>query len=150
MTTQATQDRTIQRALRIIEGRLQKTGVLIAGPSDAATYFVLRLAARKAECFAVMFLTVRHQLIEYREMFFGTIDGASVYPREVVRAVIETNAAAIVIAHNHPSGIAQPSDADRSITMRLQKALALIDVSILDHIIVAGTKTASMGQMGLL
>lgn len=150
MTTQATEDRTIRRALRIIEGRLQKTEGLIAGPRDAAKYLVLKLADRKAEVFAVMFLTVRHQLIEYREMFFGTIDGASVYPREVVRAVIETNAAAVVIAHNHPSGIAEPSDADRAITIRLQKALALIDVSILDHIIVAGVRTTSMGERGLL
>lgn len=149
MTTQ-TEDRTIRRALRIIEGRLQQTETFIRSERDVSNFAVLKLAARKSEVFAMMFLNARGGLIEYRELFQGTIDGASVYPREVVRAVIETNAHSVVLIHNHPSGNAQASDADRAITVRLQKALALIEVRVVDHIIVAGMTTVSMFGMGYL
>lgn len=129
-------------------GRLQSK--LQACELDAARYAMLKLGDRRSEAFAVLFLNTRHQLIEWRELFQGTIDGATVYPREVVRAVIETNAAAVVFVHNHPSGVPEPSDADRSITLKLQRALALIDVRVLDHIIVAGSQFVSMAERGIL
>jgi DNA repair protein RadC len=145
-----TQDQVIRKALRIIEGRLQKTHGVIASPADAAAYAVIKIANRPAEVFAVMFLNSQHQLIEYRELFFGTIDEASVYPREVVRAAIAANAAGVVLIHNHPSGTPEPSDADRAITRKLQRAMELIDVQILDHIVVGGMRTTSMASRGLL
>lgn len=142
------EDQVIQDALAIIEGRLQQTEGVIRSPQDANNYLTLKLADRKSEVFAVMFLDNRHQIIEYREMFFGTIDGTSVYPREVVRAVIETNAAAVILSHNHPSTVAEPSEADLRITRRLIDALNLIDVRVLDHIIVGGTTTTSLAERG--
>ena len=145
-----TEDQIIRKALRIVEGRLQQTHGLVGSPSDAAHLAVLHTATRKSEVFAMLLLNTRYMLIEYRELFQGTIDGASVYPREVVRAVIEANAAAVVFIHNHPSGIPEPSEADLSITLKLQHALALIEVRVMDHIIVGGTKTVSMAERGLI
>ena len=97
-----------------------------------------------------MFLDTRHRLIEFKEMFYGTIDGASVHPREVVKLALKLNAAAMIFAHNHPSGVAEPSQADIAITGRLKSALALIDVRVLDHIIVAADDTVSLAQRGHL
>jgi DNA repair protein RadC len=146
-----THDETIRKAIRILEGRLTKNeGGFIARPSDAANFAILKLAARKAEVFALMLLDTRHNLIAFREMFYGTIDGATVYPREVVRAAMEANAAAVVIVHNHPSGNPEPSEADRSITIKLVAALALIDVRVLDHLVVGGTRTVSLAERGWL
>ncbi len=142
------EDDTIQAALQILEGRLRKSGEAIKGPEDARNFLVLKLAERDSEVFAVMFLTTRHRLIEYREMFYGTIDGATVHPREIVRAVIETNASAVVLAHNHPSGVAEPSRADIRITGVLSEILDVIDTRVLDHIIVAGTDTVSLSERG--
>jgi len=145
-----TDDQIIRKALRILASRLQTTHGYLSSPADAAHYAVLKTANRKSEVFAVLLLNTRHQLIEYRELFQGTIDGATVYPREVVRAVIESNAAAVVFIHNHPSGIPEPSEADRAITSKLQRALALIEVRVLDHVIVGGTQTVSMAERGLV
>ena len=89
-------------------------------------------------------------MIEYEELFRGTIDGASVHPREVVRRAIAHNAAALILTHNHPSGVAEPSEADRQITRRLQEALALIDVRVLDHIVVAAGESVSLAERGLM
>lgn len=100
--------------------------------------------------FAVLFLDTQHRLIEYAEMFHGTIDSTSVYPREVVKAAIRLNAAAIVVSHNHPSGNPEPSSADKVLTQRLKDALALVDVRVLDHVIVAGSRTMSFAQCGLI
>lgn len=143
-------DQVIQSALAILESRLQQPEHYLRSPIDASSYLVLKLAERKSEVFVAVFLNNRHGVIEYRELFHGTIDGTSVYPREVVRAVIETNAAAILFAHNHPSGIAEPSEADFRITKRLKKALDLIDVRVLDHIIVGGVETTSLASRGLI
>jgi DNA repair protein RadC len=98
--------------------------------------------------FACLFLDNRHRVIEYEELFQGTIDGASVHPRQVVRRALDHNAAALILAHNHPSGIAEPSEADRNITQRLQEALRLVDVRILDHIVVGDGEMRSMAEMG--
>ena len=113
-------------------------------------YLTARLRHRPSEVFAVLFLDSQHRLITYQELFQGTIDGASVYPREVVKAALNHNCAAVIFAHNHPSGVAEPSQADQHITERLQKALALIDVRTLDHIIVGEGQCLSFAELGLL
>ena len=109
-----------------------------------------KLAALEREVFAVMFLDTRHRLIAYAEVFLGTIDGAEVHPREVVRQALRHNAAALIVAHNHPSGVAEPSAADRAVTARLKQALALVDIRLLDHIIVGGNTGVSMASAGML
>lgn len=142
------ENQTIEAALAIIESRLQSAEFLISQPADAKNYVTLKFADRKAEVFAAIFLNNSHRVIEIRELFQGTIDGTSVYPREVVRAVIELNAAAVIFVHNHPSGNTEPSDADIRITQRLVQALALIDTRVLDHMIVAGMTVTSMAERG--
>jgi DNA repair protein RadC len=120
-------------------------------PSQAVTYLTQMYAGRDAESFTVLFLDNRHRLIECVEMFRGTINGAAVYPREVVKAVLWKGAAAVIIAHNHPSGLASPSEADLLITRRLREALALIEVQILDHLIIgANGSHFSMAERGLI
>lgn len=114
-----------------------------------AAYLGCKLSKYDREVFAVMLLDSQHRLIRFQEMFIGSIDSASVYPREIVKVVLEANAAAVVLAHNHPSGVAEPSHADRKITQRVKEALALIDVPVLDHIIV-GEDCVSFAQRGLL
>ena len=100
--------------------------------------------------FCCLYLDNRHRLIAFDELFRGTIDGASVHPREVVREALAHNAAALILAHNHPSGVAEPSRADELITQRLRDALALVDIRVLDHLIVAGPETLSFAERGLL
>ena len=109
-------DSVIESAAAIVESRLRGTGDAFTGPESAKTYLTLQYATRESEVFGVMFLDNRHQLIESREMFFGTIDGTAVHPREVIRAAIETNAAAVILFHNHPSMNPTPSEADKRIT----------------------------------
>ena len=102
------------------------------------------------EVFAVMFLNNRHQLIKYEEMFRGTIDGASVYPREVAKRALQLNAAALIVAHNHPSGVPEPSKSDERITHRLKDALGMLQIRLLDHVIVGGVDTVSMADRGII
>ena len=109
-----------------------------------------KLAGLEREVFGAAFLDTRHRPIEYVELFQGTIDGAEVHPREVVRQALRCNAAAVIVAHNHPSGTTDPSAADRAVTARLKQALALVDVRLLDHIIVAGSKSLAMADCGWL
>ncbi len=108
------------------------------------------LGTLEHETFCVMLLDKRHRLIEYVELFRGTIDGASVHPREVVKLALAKNAAAILLAHPHPSGVAEPSQADELITQRLKEALSLIDVRVLDHLVIAGGDVISMAEKGLI
>ncbi|MBL4909366.1 MAG: DNA repair protein RadC [Alteromonadaceae bacterium] len=118
--------------------------------SEATRDFLrFKLGNNDREVFAVMLLDNQHQLIDYRELFFGTIDAAAVYPREIAKVALLENAAAVILAHNHPSGICEPSIADKNITNRLKEALALIDVRVLDHVIV-GESTYSFTEHGLL
>ena len=119
--------------------------------SSQATREFLRfkLGGKEREIFAVMLLDSQHQLIDYQELFFGTVNAATVYSREVVKAVIQENAVAVIFAHNHPSGIGEPSVADKHITKRLQDALGLIDVTVLDHVIV-GESCYSFAENNLL
>ena len=129
--------------------RLKRDGALTS-PAQTARFLQLRLRRREREVFAVIFLDSQHRVIEYEELFFGTIDGTSVHPREVVRAALRYNAAAIIAAHNHPSGVAEPSQADVRITERLRAALALVDVRLLDHLVVGDTEVASLAERGLI
>jgi DNA repair protein RadC len=122
----------------------------IGDEAKAAEMLRVWLRSEAREVFAALFLDSRHRVIASEKMFFGTIDGSEVHPREVVRQALAHNAAAIILAHNHPSGVAEPSAADRQITRRLQDALALIDVRVLDHFIIAGSSTFSFAARGLL
>ena len=119
-------------------------------PTDVKNYLSAKLHALEHEVFAVCFLTTQHQLIVYEEMFRGTIDAASVYPREVVKAALNHNAAAVILAHNHPSGVATPSLNDDALTNRIVSALQLIDIRVLDHIIVGKGDCYSYAEEGKL
>jgi DNA repair protein RadC len=127
-----------------------KAGDLLSSPDLVRQYLSAQLRHQPREVFAVLFLDNQNRLITYEELFFGTIDGAAVYPREVVRRAMVHNAAALVLAHNHPSGIAEPSQADQRITQRLQAALELIDVRILDHMVVGDLEVVSFAERGLI
>ena len=119
-------------------------------PRATRDYLRLQLAPRDHEVFAILFLDNRHRVIEFVPLFRGTIDGASVHPREVVKEALSRNAAAVILAHNHPSGVAEPSQADELITNRLRDALALVDVRVLDHFVVTGDAIVSFAERGLL
>lgn len=125
-------------------------GQAIRSPGDTADYLRSQLAHVDHEVFVVIYLDNRHRVIEYREEFRGTIDGTSVYPREIVKEALRHNAAALILAHNHPSGIAEPSQADERITRRLKAALELVDIRVLDHLIIGGSDTTSLASRGLL
>ncbi|MCP4995792.1 MAG: JAB domain-containing protein [Gammaproteobacteria bacterium] len=140
---------TLEMGRRHIQESLER-GDSFCSPEETRNYLRIRLGNHPNEVFACLFLDTRHRLIAYNELFQGTIDGASVHPREVVRKAIKHNAAAVILAHNHPSGIAEPSHADEQITHRLQQALALIDVRVLDHIIVGDGEMTSLAESGLL
>jgi DNA repair protein RadC len=118
--------------------------------ADVRRYLRHRLGGRPREVFGALFLDAQHRLIVFRELFLGTVDSATVHPREVLRETLAVNAAALIFVHNHPSGVAEPSASDVRITERLRHALQLIDVRVLDHIVVSGTETVSMAERGLL
>lgn len=124
-------------------------GDCLTRPAQTRTWLRARLRDFDYEVFACLMLDNRNRVIAFREMFRGTIDGASVYPREVVRQALADNAAAVIIAHNHPSGVAEPSQADIRITERLKQALALVDIRLLDHVIV-GDGVTCLSEQGLL
>ncbi|HET7313774.1 RadC family protein [Salinisphaera sp.] len=122
----------------------------LSDPSATRAYLALRLARVEHEIFACLFLDNRNRVLAFEELFRGTIDGAPVYPREVVKTALAHNAAAVILAHNHPSGVAEPSAADRDITRRLVDALALVDIRVLDHVIVAREATTSLAERGMM
>lgn len=127
-----------------------KEGDLLTSPDLVRTYLRAQLRHQPHEIFAVLFLDSQHRLIAYDEIFFGTIDSASVYPREVVKKALSRNAAAAILAHNHPSGIAEPSQMDLRMTQRLQEALDLVGVRVIDHMIVGDKEVISFAERGLL
>lgn len=139
----------LELARRSLQQRLQERPAFDA-PDRVRDYLRLQLAAREHEVFAVLFLDAQHKLIRFDEMFRGTLAQTSVHPREVVRRALALNAAAVVLAHNHPSGLAEPSRADELLTYTLKQALALVDVRVLDHVIVARGSTVSFAERGLL
>jgi DNA repair protein RadC len=143
------QQATIREAIGILETRLRNSKAFTS-PSDVRQFSQLHIAQEKDEHFCCMFMDSQHRLIAFERLFRGTIDGASVYPRVVVRRALELNAAALILTHNHPSGLPDPSTADIKITQRLKDALAHVDVRVLDHVIVGTDGTSSMAEAGLL
>ncbi|WP_028731125.1 DNA repair protein RadC [Pandoraea sp. E26] len=145
----ASGDAILEAARQVIDQKMQR-GTHFDAPATVKTYLRTKLAGFEYEVFAVLFLDARHRLIEYTEMFRGTIDSTSVHPREVVKEALRHNAAAVILSHNHPSGAPEPSVADQAVTTQLKQALGLVDVRVLDHIIVAGSTTTSFAERGLL
>ena len=123
-------------------------GATLSDPSAAGRHFAQHLRGRPHEVFAAMFLDTRHRSLGFEELFRGTIDGAEVHPREVVRRALTHNAAAVIVGHNHPSGCAEPSAADRAVTARLKQALALVDIRLLDHFVIGDGAPVSMAARG--
>ncbi len=132
---------------RYLDAELRENETL-TDPASSARYLKARLSGYPYEVFACLFLDNRHRVIAFEELFRGTIDGASVHPREVVRHCLAHTAAAVILAHNHPSGVAEPSAADRAITLRLRDALSLIDVRVLDHFVIGSSAPTSLAQRG--
>jgi DNA repair protein RadC len=143
----------LQAAIEISRRQLSETlriGPALASPKATRDYLTAKLRDLEHEIFCCLYLDKRHRLIQYEELFRGTIDGASVHPREIVKLALQRNSAAVIVAHNHPSGIAEPSQADELITQRVKEALALVDIRLLDHIIVGDGTSVSLAERGLL
>jgi DNA repair protein RadC len=134
---------------RYLEENLRR-GDALKGVADTRQYLATKLRHQPHEVFACLFLDSRNRVIRFEELFYGTIDGASVHPRQVVKRALHHNAAALIVAHNHPSGIAEPSQADEQITLRLKEALSLVDIRVLDHIIIGDGQMVSLAERGLL
>jgi DNA repair protein RadC len=139
----------VDTALKLVAEQLVRSD-LLESPAATRRYLALRFASLEHEVFCGLFLDNRHRLIACDDLFRGTIDGASVHPREVVKQALAHNAAAVILAHNHPSGVAEPSQADELITLRLKEALALVDIRVLDHLVVASGKVVSLAERGVL
>jgi DNA repair protein RadC len=140
---------TIANAIKILESRIN-TGPLFNSPNQIKEFLRLKLATRKEEVFAAVFVDTQYRLIEYREMSVGTIDRCAVYPREVALAALELNAKAVIFCHNHPSGDTTPSEADKRMTKDLISSLGLLDIKVLDHIIVGCGDATSFAERGLI
>jgi len=143
----------LQAAIEIARRQLSeplRAGPSLASPKATRDYLSAQLRDLEHEVFCCLYLDKRHRLIQFEELFRGTIDGASVHPREIVKLALQRNAAAVIIAHNHPSGVAEPSQADELITQRIKEALALVDIRLLDHIIIGDGAAVSFAERGLL
>lgn len=140
---------SLELARRLLHEKIQ-LGPALSSPKEVGEYLTVHFVGRQHEAFVVIFLDNRHRVIAIDEMFRGTLTGASVYPREVVRAALRCNAGACIFAHNHPSGVAEPSRADETITNTLKQALSLVDVRVLDHFVVSGETVVSFTERGLL
>lgn len=143
------EDDTIQEALAILTRRLAH-GEVLSSPAAARSYATIKLGHLEHEVFGVIFLTSQNTVIAYEELFRGTLTQTSVYPREVVKAALRYNAGAVMLIHNHPSGVCEPSRADELLTQRLKETLALIEVTVLDHFIVSGGASLSFAERGLI
>lgn len=139
----------LEMAKRHLSEQMLKTDVFTSA-ENTRSYLRLKMRDLAHEEFRILFLDSQHQLLADETLFRGTLDGASVYPREVIKQVLKHNAAAVILAHNHPSGIAEPSDADIQITRRLKRALELLDIRVLDHQVVGDTEVVSMAERGLM
>ncbi len=143
----------LQAVLEIARRHLAETlqsGSALSSPQDAGNYLRARLRDREHEVFALLFLDSQHRVLACDEISRGTLDGAAVYPREVVKAALRRNAAAVIFAHNHPSGVAEPSAADRLLTERLKQALAVVDIRVLDHLVIGDGAPVSFAERGWL
>lgn len=145
----ATAEQVLEAARQVIDLKTPR-GAAFGSPGDVKSYLCTKLAGYEHEVFAALFLTCQHQLIAYHELFQGTINQAAVYPREVVKKALQLNAAAVILAHNHPSGRPEPSKYDEKLTRTLSTALDLVNVKTLDHIIVGGLDCISFHEYGLL
>jgi DNA repair protein RadC len=145
----ATAEEIIAAAREKMSRRVRR-GTALSSPKATRDYLTLKLGTREFETFCCLFLDNRHRVIEFVELFRGTVDGASVHPREVVKEALRRNAAAVIFAHPHPSGIGEPSHADEIITRRLVDALQLVDIRVLDHLIIAGGEVVSFAEHGLI
>jgi DNA repair protein RadC len=148
--SRASEDWAIERALRTLEGRAATSGELLSDPQTCGHFFRLRLGNEIREHFEVAFLDNQHRLISAERLFSGSIQATEVHPRVVMQRALALNAAAVLLAHNHPSGQAEPSAADRSLTFRLREALSLVDVRVLDHFVVTAQQAVSMATRGLI
>ncbi|HGY5108122.1 TPA: DNA repair protein RadC [Citrobacter braakii] len=146
----ATAQRTILEALALLESQLREPGAAFTSSHAVRDWLRLKLAPLEREAFIVLWLDNQHRLIADDMLFLGTINSISIHPREVVKAGLKHNAAAAVLAHNHPSGHTEPSDADRRITARLKQALGLVDIRLLDHLVVGGMDIVSFAERGWL
>ncbi|MCP5152433.1 MAG: DNA repair protein RadC [Chromatiales bacterium] len=146
---EAERSAVVALALEVLAER-HRPGQLLASPPDTRAFLQLHLGGRKAEVFGLVYLDNRHRVIAVEELFNGTIDGASVYPRVVVQRALERNAAAAIAFHNHPSGEPEPSAADRALTRKLSEALALVDVRLLDHVVTGTQGVVSFAERGWL
>jgi DNA repair protein RadC len=146
----AADNHTIQAALRILEQELAPYGPALNSPTAAREYLRLKIAPLEHEVFVAIWLDPRNRVIEIEEMFRGTICQTGVYPREVVKSALRHNAGAVMFAHNHPSGLAEPSDQDQALTQALQRALQFVDVRVLDHFVVGADSVMSFAERGLL
>lgn len=145
----ANADEVLQAALRVLAGQMRGCEALTS-PQVVRDFLRLKLGTLEHEVFAVIHLDAQNRVIDYVEMFRGTVSQTSVYPREVVKESLARNSATLILVHNHPSGVAEPSRADEMLTQTLKSALALVDVRVLDHLIVAGSAILSFAERGLL
>lgn len=143
------EQKIIDQAFEILTRRHQR-GEVLSSPENTKAFLRLRLCDRYNEVFGCIFLDNRHRVIEIEDIFFGTIDGATVHPRVVVQIALSHNASAVIAYHNHPSGVAEPSKADATITHRIRDALLLIDVRLIDHLVVSTEGSVSLAERGLL
>jgi DNA repair protein RadC len=143
----ASAEEVLHQARRVLSRRMRR-GSPMSSPGAVKDYLRVGIGTLEHEVFAVLFLDAQHRLIVLKEMFRGTVSQTSVYPREVVKEALMCNAAAVILAHNHPSGAAEPSRADDFLTQSLKAALAMVDVRVLDHLVVGGADVVSMAEMG--
>ena len=143
----AEQSSVVALALKVLSARFRR-GRTLNAPQDIQQFLRLKLTGRRNEVFGIIYLDTRHRIIAIEDLFQGTVDGAAVYPRVVVQKALDYNAAAIVFYHPHPSGNAEPSEADRSITLKLGRALALVDIRLIDHLIVTDGAFVSLAERG--
>ena len=142
-------EEVLAQARRVLSRRVRR-GATMTSPQAVKDYLAVELGALEHEVFCVLFLDAQHRILAFKQMFRGTVTQTSVYPREVVKESLVLNAAAVVLAHNHPSGSVEPSRADEFLTQTLKTALALVDVRVLDHLVVAAADVCSFAERGLL
>lgn len=142
--------RTVRRALILLESQLREPGAAFTSTTAVRDWLRLQLAGQERELFMVLYLDNQHRLLTHETLFKGTISHTQVHPREVVKSALKHNAAAVVVAHNHPSGVAEASQADRQITARLKQALDLVDIRLADHLVVGGMEIISFAERGWL
>ncbi|RRW69271.1 DNA repair protein RadC [Pantoea dispersa] len=141
---------TVREALTLLEGQLREPGASFTSSHAVRDWLRLQLASLEREEFTALFLDNQHRLIAYEPLFTGTINHTQVHPREVVKSGLKHNCAAVIVAHCHPSGLAEPSHADRQVTTRIQQALDLVDIRLLDHLVVGGMEIVSLAERGWL